>query len=109
MASRLPTASATISTVARLRRLRRPTLRSPICIVRGRKRTRRSSRSPASWLPTAEPVASSASRNGTRTARRIAGSAASGGREQADEHADERGSRASTPKPTSIAKKVEPR
>ena len=78
-ASRLPTASATISAVARLRRLRRPRLRRPIWAVRGRKRTRRSRRSPASWPPTAEPVASSASRRSTRTPRWIAGHAASGG------------------------------
>ena len=54
-ASRVPTASAITSAVDRLRRRRRPTLRSPICAGRGRKRTRRSSRSPASWPPAAEP------------------------------------------------------
>ena len=79
IASRLPTASATTRAVASVRRLRRPTPRRPICIVRGRKRTRRRSRSPASWLPTAEPVDSSASRRSTRVPRRIAGSAARAG------------------------------
>ncbi len=36
-ASRVPTANAITSAVERLRRLRRPTLRRPICAVRGRK------------------------------------------------------------------------
>ena len=84
-ASRLPTASATISAVARLRRLRRPTPRRPICAcAAGTGRAAAAGRR-ASWPPTAEPVASSASRRSTRTPRRIAGSAASGGAEQADE------------------------
>ena len=108
IASRLPTASATTRAVARVRRLRRPTLRRPICIVRGRKRTRRRSRSPASWLPTAEPVDSSASRRSTRVPRRIAGSAARAGPSTPIRAATATTVR-STPKPTSIAKKVEPK
>ena len=68
-------------------------LRSPICTVRGRKRTRRRRRSPASWSPTAEPDACSASRSGRRTARRIAGSAASGGASKPGQRADEQHAR----------------
>jgi hypothetical protein len=78
-ASSAPTDSATWSAVASVRRLRRATERRPICTLRGRNDTRRSSASSRPWPPTAEPVAWSASRTGSRAARRIAGSAASGG------------------------------
>ena len=56
-ANRVPTAKAMTTAVEILRRRRRATLRRPIWVVRGRNRTRRRSRSPASWPPTAEPLA----------------------------------------------------
>jgi hypothetical protein len=78
-ASSVATASPTWSAVAMLRRRRRVTPRRPICVVRGRKRARRSTRSRLRSGPVALPAACSVSASGRPAARRIAGSAASGG------------------------------
>ena len=97
------------SAVARLRRLRRPMLRSPICIVRGRNAARRSSRSAASWPPT---------RRAARLERLAQVDAQTPpDRRQRGERRRERDRRAalttstvrSTPKPTSTAQNVEPK
>ncbi len=107
VASRLATASATIAAVARLRRLRRPALRSPSCIAGGRKAMRRSARSAAPCPLTAEPLASSASRRSTCRPRRIAGSAASGGASSPAAMLTST-TPGATPKPTSIAQNCRP-
>ena len=108
-ASSVATAKAIWKTVAMLRRLRRPTLRTPIWAVRGRKPMRCSRASTRSAPPAViDPVVSSASRTGTRTPRRIAGSAASGGPRRPSRRLAATIGR-STPKPPLIAKNVEPK
>ena len=86
-ASRVATASAICSAVARLRRLRRPSPRSPIWACGAGSARAATAPSSRPWPPTAEPDACSASASGSRAARRIAGSAASGGPDEADHDA----------------------